>query len=310
MKMLEVYGDKVLGAIHGLDRVRFRGTERWLSNDCGLKTFLSHAGILLKDFGRWVSGKTHEVRQSSEDQAQALGIEVQYLRSSSVDKEALARSIAAEQGVKPDGSICMFSVVEPCWSAQVEGNRSEQKLEVHLRERKCVWLYHYWDDPEVGFGHVRIQSWLPFSVTICINGRHWLEKQMQAAGLAYVKDGNCFPWIEDMSVAQELLNAQLKTDWPALLNRLTRAACPILPDICAPDTLHHYWSADELEWATDVTFRSGEELQRIYPKLIHYGMQVSDSRSVMRCLRPILLCRRFVALRRDWKLTEAGEAAT
>ena len=39
MKLVELYGDKVLGAIKGLDRIRFRGTLRWLANAMACAVF-------------------------------------------------------------------------------------------------------------------------------------------------------------------------------------------------------------------------------------------------------------------------------
>ena len=50
MKLTELYQKKIMGAISGLDRIRFRGTLRWLANKSGLSTFMSHRHILLKDF--------------------------------------------------------------------------------------------------------------------------------------------------------------------------------------------------------------------------------------------------------------------
>jgi hypothetical protein len=47
-----------------------------------------------------------------------------------------------------------------------------------------------------------MQSWLPFNIFICLNGRHWLQRQMDKQGIAYIKDGNCFPWIDDVEAAQ------------------------------------------------------------------------------------------------------------
>jgi len=61
---------------------------------------------------------------------------------------------------------------------------------------------------------------LPFNVFICINGRHWLERQLQKSGIVYMKDGNCFPWIEDIEAAQAVMDRQLKTGWTKMLNRL------------------------------------------------------------------------------------------
>ena len=45
MKLLELYKDKAMGAIKGLDRIRFRGTFRWLANEQGMRTFLGKFNI-------------------------------------------------------------------------------------------------------------------------------------------------------------------------------------------------------------------------------------------------------------------------
>ena len=91
MRLLEPYKEKVLGAMRGFDRVRFRGTLRWLASERGIQSFVRTSGILLKDFGRWVQEKTRRVRESCERQAGALGIETIYLRGSAVNKEDAAR---------------------------------------------------------------------------------------------------------------------------------------------------------------------------------------------------------------------------
>jgi len=283
MKLMELYGGKLMGSIKGWDRIRFRGTLRWLANVDGLRRFLGMSHVLLKDFGAWAEAKTALVRQSCAEQAEALGIKTLYLRSSNVDKDGLARRMAAEKGIS-NGPICQMSVVEPCMAPAIEGNRSSKQLELNYRWRKCVFIYHYFDDPQVGLGHVRLQSWLPLGATICINGRHWLEKRLQAAGIAYIKDGNCFPWIEDVAAAQRLIDEQLKTEWPGLLERLTRQACPALERVIAPLRFEYYWSAEETEWATDVMFKSAADLEAIYPKVIRYGLIVSDSPAVLRYL--------------------------
>jgi len=225
MKLMELYQDKIMGAIRGLDRIRFRGTLRLLANQSGLGKFMSFTNILLKDFGGWAEGLTSMMRQSCTSRAEQLRIEMRYLRSSGVDKEKLARQIAKEKGIS-DGSICMFSVVEPCIAPMIKGNKAQKKLELVMAQRKCVFVYHYFDDPVFGFGHVRIQSWLPFNIFICLNGRHWLERQLQKRGIGYIKDGNCFPWIEDIEAAQAIMDKQLRTDWAKMLNHLAFDSCP------------------------------------------------------------------------------------
>jgi hypothetical protein len=84
--------------------------------------------------------------------------------------------------------------------------------------RKCLHLYHYWMDAEMGLMSARIQSWFPFSIQVCINGREWLARQMDTAGWKYVQQGNCFVWLEDYQQAQALLGRQLETNWAEWLD--------------------------------------------------------------------------------------------
>jgi len=280
MKLMELYKNKITGAIRGLDRIRFRGTLRLLANQNGLRKFMSFTSVLLKDFGGWAEELTAMVRQSCRAKADELGIETHYLRRSSTNKEKLAREIAESRGIK-EGSICMLSAVEPCIAPMVKGNKAQKKLQLVMAQRKCVFVYHYFDDPVFGFGHVRIQSWLPFNIFICLNGRHWLEKQLQKQGIGYIKDGNCFPWIEDIETAQNLLNKQLETNWSQMLMKLSLKSCPALSKVIRPLKPEYYWSADNTEWATDIMFKSVESLNELYPSFLHHAMRVSDSPSVM-----------------------------
>ena len=81
MRFLEVYQDYVCSVIEGLDRIRFRGTDRILSNASGFSIALHRMGILLKDFGRWAETRTKLIRDSCEQQSRRLGIPMRYLRS-------------------------------------------------------------------------------------------------------------------------------------------------------------------------------------------------------------------------------------
>jgi len=283
---MDRYAGEVKGALSGWDRLAFRGTIRWLSSVEGLSSYLCGKRILLKDFSRWAQSLTERVRRSCEEVAHRLGIEAHYLRSSATDKEALARDIAERAGIEA-GPICMLSVVEPSFSPTVVGNGGSRRLEVAMRPRKCVWLYFYFNDPEVGFGHVRLESWLPFAIQGCLNGRHWLERGLMREGIRYVKQDNCFRAVDDVARAQALADAQLRTDWAGLLGRLAGTYFPVLRDLFAPEPLNYYWSASATEWATDIMFRNTTTLDRIFPMLARHGLLVSDSASVMRYLGKI-----------------------
>ena len=43
----------------------------------------------------------------------------------------------------------------------------------------------------------RVQTRFPFNLQIGLNGREWLARQMDRAGLPYRQQGNGFVWSED-----------------------------------------------------------------------------------------------------------------
>lgn len=275
------YQNDVQGAISGWDRLMFRGTQRWLSNAKGVSAYMTMRKILFKDFGRWVQGMTQRIRNSCEEVARTLGRPMEYLRTSSISKEDRAKEIARRDKIK-EGLICGFSVVEPCLSVEVVGNRTTQQLEVAMRERRCVWVYHYWNDPVYGLCHARIQTWLPFTVKVCINGRHWLARSLSREAIPYAQQDNAIAWVKDFDRAQALMDAQATTDWPVVLDGMRDRLCPAFRNLFGHDRLQHYWSADETEWATDVLFHDAKRLVTLYPRIMRHAIEVFDSPSVLR----------------------------
>ena len=277
------HGNKITGTLSGFDRLVFRGTLRSIAHGEGMKRYLWANQILLKDFGSHVERVSRRLKAASLAEAEALGRPVKYLTSSQVNKEEMARGIAAQAGIQ-DGLVCVLSCVEPCWSFEIHRNREKKRLELEPRYRKCLFLYHYWMHPVFGFMNARIQSWFPFPVQICLNGREWLARQMDAAGLEYARQDNCFPWIADWAKAQRLMDRQLRAHWPKLLDGVARQLNPIHGEIFQKHPVSYYWSTYQSEWAIDIAFREAADLRRLYPRLVHHGMTTFSSPDVMRFL--------------------------
>ena len=125
------------------------------------------------------------------------------------------------------GLIAVFTAVEPCLSYSLRGDQKTKQIKLVLETRKCTHFYHYYMHEQFGMLHVRVQSWLPFSVDLCRNGRAWLAHQMDSAGIDYDQRDNCFIWVSDPAGAQELLDQQLQTDWSSRLDELLSQALPM-----------------------------------------------------------------------------------
>jgi hypothetical protein len=280
---LQRFGSHVLGVLSGFDRLRFRGTLRMLANQAGLSRFLSHHKILLKDCTAYLEGISHQLRLRTEALANQHARPLVYLPSSATSKEQTARDIAQRDGIS-SGLICVLSCVEPCQSYRVLGNRATQRLELQSCYRKCLHYYHYFFHPTLGFMHARLQSWFPFTLHINANGREWLAKQMDQAGITYHRSGNCFLGVQDFARAQALLDSQLRVSWPGLLAPVAEQVNFVHDLLQERYLLPYYWSADETEWATDLLFRSAAELAHWYPRLVRHGLETLSSLDVMRFL--------------------------
>jgi hypothetical protein len=277
------FGDRILGVLSGFDRVVLRGTLRAIVYAQGMEAYLEQNHVLLKDFAQHVCEVSRQLKQASLAAAEKRGRTVKYLASSTVSKEETALALAAEQKIT-EGLVCVLSCVEPCRSFEVYRNPESKRLELQSRLRKCLFLYHYWIHPLFGFMNARIQTWFPFSIQICLNGREWLARQMDADGLAYVRQDNCFPWIQDFTRAQQLMKAQLRVNWPQRLAALAHQLNPLHDQIFRRFRVGYYWSAYQSEWASDIAFREAADLRRLYPLLIRHAVTHFGSPQVLRFL--------------------------
>lgn len=280
---IQRFGDKIIGILSGFDRLVFRGTLREIAFVAGMLGFLRWRRILLKEFGRFALVATECLKEASLAKAAQLGRPVLFLPSSNTSKEDVAREIARRDGVT-EGLVCVLKSVEPCHAFDIHRNREKKLLELVVRGRRCEHLYHYMIDPVFGFMYARIQTWLPFNVQIGINGREWLSRQMDRAGIAYRREDNCFPWIEDVARAQKLMDEHLRTHWPSALNRLARIVNPAQAEILGVDHPTYYWTVPQSEWATDIMFRDQTTLTEIYHRLARHGISAFSSGDVMRFL--------------------------
>ena len=278
---IERYEPDVIGVLHGWDRLRLQGTLRSLYYPPVMEQYLRKGGVMWKDFKNFAFGLTGRVRRESEDLAKEQQRPVIYLASSRVSKEDEARQIQRRDGVKR-GLIAILSCVEPCRRWSMRGNRATKKLELSLEWGKCTHLYFYSIHEELGFLHLRLQTWFPFLVQVCVNGREWLGRQMDKAGIAYRREENCFPWIGDVGRAQELMEQQQATDWPKVLGKLVEQCHPLHEEISRPIEREYYWTAAQSEYATDVMFRDRGALERIYPTLVHHAVMSFGAEQVMR----------------------------
>src|SRR6266581_9646251 len=202
------HGEVILGALSCFDRMLFRGYLPIMSgaamadflqakgiDRCGLKTFLlTHAACL----------KNHAM-----EMAAAAGRPYQYL-GERTRKEDLARQIAKRDGID-EGLICVFALLEVSRTFSVVWK--ERSSFVQSTRRKCLQLYYYFRDRELGLIHVKLQSWFPFQRQIYLNGHEWLARKLDRRGVKYLKLDNAFLGLCVVERAQQISDQFPSVDW-------------------------------------------------------------------------------------------------
>ena len=283
-QFIEKFADRVDGILCGFDRLVMRGELRalYIGQGGGIEQYLRSSQVMFTDFRSHVLQVSRRLKEASLTTAIQLGRIVRYV-APTANKQQIARQIAAEQKID-SGLVCVLTSVEPCMSFQAVPNRATQKLDFKLEQRQCLHLYHYLIHPRFGFLNARIQTWFPFRIQVCLNGREWLARQMDESGLRYLRQDNCFPWMEDFPRAQQLMDEQLSTDWTQALESIRALLNPIHEEIFQHFHVNYYWTTHASEWAMDLRFRKADDLKRLYPALLHHAITTFGSPDVLRFL--------------------------
>jgi len=265
---------KITGTISCFDRILFKG-HLPLEWPDAMERFISRQGLRIKDFARFVSQQSEQIKQHAKAMADRTERPYIYL-SGPVRKEDRARAIAQRDRIT-EGLVCILAAVEGCQSFKIAYGQRRPKI-IWAR-RRCLCLYFYFVDRELGFMHVRIATWFPFTVQVCLNGHDWLARKMDKHGIAYRKLDNAFLSIDDPKRAQRWGDRFARKNWPRILTAFARRVNPLMKKLLRG--MDYYWVTEQAEFATDVMFQSPTALGGLYENLLKHATNCFGAEDVM-----------------------------
>jgi hypothetical protein len=282
-RFLERHPSRIVGVLSGFDRMLFRGTLRSICHLTGMDRFLSSQRVLYKDFGAYVNQLSEQLKDHAESVARRAGRPFRYVASAEESKEEIARKVLEENPIQ-EGLVCVLTCVEPCRTFSIRKDPARKRLRLVGEPRKCLRVYFYYVDRDFGLMHIRLQTWLPFPIQVCLNGREYLARQLTKAGIGYEQRDNCFVRIDDLPRAQAILDRLVKRKWPRWLRLLGRRHNPLVGATTGLRPHDYYWTLRQGEWATDAMFTDAAALHEICPALVRHAIEQFDSQQVLRFL--------------------------
>jgi len=268
---IKKYNEKITGVLNGFDHILIRGYIKDFHIDQRFYYFISREGYLLKDYKRYVLKKSEELKSHLDKIEKDRRCYREFISSPNIDKGEIAKEILINAPEK-EGLVCILSSVEPCYAMTVRKNPMNGKLEKRWEYRKCTHHYFYYNDREFGLMYVKIQSWLPYTVKISINGKEYLKKQLDKRGIKYGSYKNSITYVEDIKEAQKIANRLIEKKWHEVFDIFAGKVNPFMKNI--ENTLGrkaYSWCIDNCEYASDVLFKDRQMLEEIYPKLVEYA---------------------------------------
>jgi len=170
----------IRGVLSCFDRVLFRGYVPLMSG-YAMAEFLQLKQVQRRTLKAFLLTQAERVKQHALSMAAAAQRPHQYL-TGPTRKEELARQIAARDGIT-EGLVCVFSVLEPCRTFSLVWKEAHPFVQPAWR--KCLHLYFYFLDRQLGLIHVKVQTWFPFPLQVYVNGHEWVARRLDRHGVRY-----------------------------------------------------------------------------------------------------------------------------
>ena len=273
------FKNSIIGVLTGFDRIVFKGMFRPLVYVDGVLSFLNRTNVTNKGYKDWMLTHTQELVRSIESYAAKQDQKIIHLNSWRDRKEKLAHEHQKKHGIE-NGLIGIWSCLETGKSYRAYYDPGAGKPCLRHYQVPCKHVYFYFDHQDYGFMNVRLQSWFPYHIQIAMNGREWLRRALEKAGIEFLCKGNKFLHVDDYTRAQEILNQQLDQRWNPVLNAFLPTVFPTMNQTVGPG-MAYYWTLWQSEWATDFLFRTPKELEPIMHRLCQHAFLSGTSERIL-----------------------------
>ena len=261
--LTERYDAQIAGVLSCYDRVVITGTLPAICYAEGMTRFLYAVGIKIFDYPAFAQTLRDRVRDAAVSLAAGAGVTIEHIAKTHIRKEAVVQRVLEQRGEHP-GLVHIISAMEACDAYRPWHDKGTHKTFMRPDSGKCLHFYFYFMDAAFGLIYLRVPTYCPFRLQFYCNGHNWLARRLSAEGIDHAMVDNAFARIDDWSRAQELADAFSPDRLHRTLDRYAGQCCPV-SDVFGQS---YHWSLMQVEYATDLAFRSTASLGPLYQQLV------------------------------------------
>lgn len=271
-QLVNRYAANMRGVLSCYDRILITGTLPGACYAGGMTSFLYSRGIRIFDYAQFAEPLRDRIRARARDVCAAAGIEVEHVSKNHIRKEELVQRVLASRGEAP-GLVHVLSAMEACPSYRPWHDKNSGKTYLRGDTGKCLHYYFYFIDDVLGLCYLRVPTWAPFGLQFYCNGHSALAQSLKREGIDFAQADNAFLRIDDLPRAQALADALSPDVLHQRLDVYARWLCPVL-DVFGQS---YHWSIRQIEYSTDLMFKSADILTPLYDSLSRQSVLAADA---------------------------------
>jgi len=265
--LAERYDDRIAGVLSCYDRVVITGTLPGVCYADGMTRFLHANGVRIFDYPQFAMMLRDRVRDRAALLATEAGVSIEHIGQAHIRKEDVVARVLEQRGGHP-GLVHILSAMEACDAYKPWHDKQTHKTFVRPDSGKCLHYYFYFQDIRFGLVYLRVPTWAPFRLQFYCNGHSWLARKLTAKGIGYTMADNAFVRIDDWARAQQLADGLSPDQLHGTLDRYAKLCCPV-SDAFGQS---YHWNLMQVEYATDLVFRSTTTLGPLYEQLVRQSV--------------------------------------
>jgi hypothetical protein len=220
--------------------------------------------------------------------ANANGVPVIYCKAGQ-RKHLIAEEHLATHAVQP-GVFMILAAKAPATVWEV--SRAASGAIANLAKKRAFVNHYSFHiiDPDWGHVTIKMSGHPPFAAQVILNGHEYVARQAQAAGIGFIKEGNCFTGLAD---PQRLARVADTLSQHAAIGRLGQVCERWIYSAClcfgldsieqARSGFAYAYSVYQAEYSRNLLFRSGGQMQQLFDRVVDR----TRSRLDIPCLRTV-----------------------